>query len=78
MKPTVSSGFDWNALPEGSVVVDVGGGIGSMTMALAQKYKHLKYVVEDRPAVVSEADGVSSAFLEWLLEVLTWFCSCGR
>lgn len=57
-------GFDWNALPEGSIVVDVGGGIGSVTMALSQKYKHLKYVVEDRPAVVAEADGVSSVFLE--------------
>ena len=53
------SGFDWNALPEGSIVVDVGGGLGNMTMALSQKYKHLKYVVQDRHAVIKAAHDVS-------------------
>jgi hypothetical protein len=31
-------GFDWHALPRGSVIVDVGGGIGSTTMVLANAF----------------------------------------
>jgi hypothetical protein len=31
-------GFDWHALPRGSVIVDVGGGIGSTTMLLANAF----------------------------------------
>ncbi|KAJ6551774.1 hypothetical protein B0H19DRAFT_1297609 [Mycena capillaripes] len=34
----VLHGFDWAALPRGSVVVDVGGGIGSTSMLLASAY----------------------------------------
>ncbi|KAG6918807.1 hypothetical protein DXG01_011559 [Tephrocybe rancida] len=31
----VFSGFDWRSLPQGSIIVDVGGGIGSTSMLLA-------------------------------------------
>jgi len=31
-------GYDWHALPRGSVIVDVGGGIGSTTMVLANAF----------------------------------------
>lgn len=31
-------GFDWHSLPRGSVVVDVGGGIGSTSMLLANAF----------------------------------------
>jgi hypothetical protein len=34
----IYTGFDWAALPRGSVVVDVGGGIGSTSMLLASAY----------------------------------------
>ncbi|KAJ7821681.1 hypothetical protein B0H14DRAFT_3471315 [Mycena olivaceomarginata] len=34
----VLHGFDWASLPRGSVVVDVGGGIGSTSMLLASAY----------------------------------------
>jgi hypothetical protein len=49
-------GFEWSLLKKGDVVVDVGGGIGSITCILAKKYPELRYVVQDLPATV--ADGV--------------------
>ncbi|KAF7377920.1 O-methyltransferase [Mycena sanguinolenta] len=53
-------GFDWASLPRGSVVVDVGGGIGSTSMLLASAYADvdaeggggLRFVIQDRPVVV--------------------------
>ena len=57
----VKEGFEWDKLPEGSVVVDVAGGIGNLTMALAGTHKHLRYVVQDRPAVIKAAHDVSPA-----------------
>ena len=50
----VSAGFDWKALPAGSVVVDVAGGIGTQTKILAKEFGHLKHVVQDLPVVMSE------------------------
>ncbi|KAL4080019.1 hypothetical protein V8B97DRAFT_2002489 [Scleroderma yunnanense] len=35
-------GFDWKSLPKGSSIVDVGGGIGSTTMALARAFSSRK------------------------------------
>ncbi|GLB41210.1 putative O-methyltransferase [Lyophyllum shimeji] len=34
----VFSGFDWRSLPRGSIIVDVGGGIGSTSMLLANAF----------------------------------------
>lgn len=56
----VLNGFDWHALPRGSVVVDVGGGIGSTSMFLAHTFSNpsdedsigLKFIIQDRPVVV--------------------------
>ncbi|KAJ7449160.1 O-methyltransferase, partial [Mycena latifolia] len=59
----VLHGFDWGALPRGSIVVDVGGGIGSTSMLLASAYADeteggggagggLRFVIQDRPVVV--------------------------
>jgi len=53
-KDTIFKAFDWEALPKGSVVVDIGGGIGSATMPLARKYDHLHIIIQDRPKVVDE------------------------
>jgi hypothetical protein len=61
------AGLDWSALPAGSTIVDVGGGIGSQSMLLAEAFgcagggeggaggggKGLKFVVQDREAVVA-------------------------
>ncbi|KAI0697894.1 O-methyltransferase [Cytidiella melzeri] len=51
----ILNGFDWKALPADSVVVDVGGGIGSQSMILAKTFDHLKFVVQDREEVVPDA-----------------------
>ncbi|KAL1941917.1 hypothetical protein VTO73DRAFT_6447 [Trametes versicolor] len=55
LKENVVHGFPWNELPKDSVVVDIGGGIGSVSVVLAQAYPHLKFVVEDRAPVVAIA-----------------------
>ena len=44
--------FDWSTLPVDGTVVDVGGGIGTVSMALAKMQPNLKLVVQDRAAVV--------------------------
>lgn len=39
------------ALPPNSLIIDVGGGIGSTSMKLAEGFPELKFVVQDREAV---------------------------
>lgn len=51
-------GFPWHKLPDGSVVVDVGGGIGSTSMLLANAFPHLRFVIQDRPPVVEMGTAV--------------------
>ncbi|KAK7449180.1 hypothetical protein VKT23_013328 [Stygiomarasmius scandens] len=51
------SAFDWASLKAGSKVVDVGGGVGSCTLPLCKAFPHLRYVVQDRAAVVPQAHG---------------------
>ena len=41
-------------MPKDSVVVDVAGGVGTQTLSLAKEFDHLKYVVQDRAAVIEE------------------------
>ncbi|KAI8973144.1 S-adenosyl-L-methionine-dependent methyltransferase [Trametes punicea] len=48
----IISAFPWIELPEGALVVDVGGGIGSTSMLLAHTFPHLRFIVQDRPQVV--------------------------
>ncbi|KAI0633823.1 S-adenosyl-L-methionine-dependent methyltransferase [Trametes polyzona] len=47
--------YPWKDLPSGSVVVDVGGGIGSTSMVLAEAFPNLRCVVQDRPKVIEVA-----------------------
>ncbi|KAI0653620.1 S-adenosyl-L-methionine-dependent methyltransferase [Cubamyces menziesii] len=47
--------FPWKELPQGAILVDVGGGVGSTSMAIAQAYSHIHVVVEDREQVVDNA-----------------------
>ena len=44
-------GYPWQDLGE-SLVVDVGGGPGHVSMALAQKYEKLGFEVQDLPEVI--------------------------
>jgi ubiquinone/menaquinone biosynthesis C-methylase UbiE len=46
--------LDWAALKADSVVVDVGGGSGNVTMHLAKVFPHLKYVVQDLKSVITD------------------------
>ena len=51
----MSAGFDWNALEQDAIIVDVGGGIGTQPMTLAQNYAHLRFVVQDREETLGDA-----------------------
>ena len=50
-----SAGYTWGQLPEGSLIVDIGGGIGSKSLVLAQHHSQLRFVVQDREPVVRDA-----------------------
>jgi len=54
---TVALGFDWSVNPNGTVV-DVGGGVGTQSMILAQEYPNMKFVVQDLPTVIEDAKKV--------------------
>ncbi|RPD58012.1 S-adenosyl-L-methionine-dependent methyltransferase [Lentinus tigrinus ALCF2SS1-7] len=54
-KNFILQGFSWEDLPEGSVLIDVGGGIGATSIIVAEAHPHLRVVVEDREQVVSTA-----------------------
>ncbi|EKM53055.1 uncharacterized protein PHACADRAFT_210782 [Phanerochaete carnosa HHB-10118-sp] len=51
----ILEGFDWRSLKQDAVVVDVGGGVGSQSMRLAQNFSHLRFVVQDREQIVKDA-----------------------
>ncbi|KAL8671047.1 MAG: hypothetical protein Q9168_004440 [Polycauliona sp. 1 TL-2023] len=49
-------GYDWASIDRsGAVVVDVGGGHGAVSQALARSTKNIHYVVEDLPGTVDQA-----------------------
>ena len=41
-------GFDWTTLPEGALVVDVGGGNGSEALRILQSAPKTRVIIEDR------------------------------
>ena len=47
-------GFDWAGLGDGTVI-DVGGGVGNASRAIAKAFPNLKFVVQDREEVVKNA-----------------------
>ncbi|VDB83099.1 unnamed protein product [Peniophora sp. CBMAI 1063] len=47
--------FDWASLPIGSLVVDIGGGIGTQMVILARKFDGLRLLVQEREAVCADA-----------------------
>ncbi|KIJ64089.1 hypothetical protein HYDPIDRAFT_91366, partial [Hydnomerulius pinastri MD-312] len=50
----ILSAFDWHSLPRGSTIIDVGGGIGSTTIASDESPNedmHFRFIVQDRPVV---------------------------
>ncbi|KAG5651603.1 hypothetical protein H0H81_008095 [Sphagnurus paluster] len=47
--------LDWEAFPADSVVVDVGGGVGTASVALSRNHPHLKFIVQDSARVCAES-----------------------
>jgi hypothetical protein len=54
-------GFAWNELPKDSLVVDVGGGIGSAALAVLRAHPHLRFVVQDLPGPIADGRKVRVA-----------------
>ena len=48
----ILNSYDWASLGK-STVVDVGGSHGSFSIAIAQKFPLLRFIVQDRPQVVA-------------------------
>ncbi|KXT03533.1 hypothetical protein AC578_1612 [Pseudocercospora eumusae] len=48
------NGFAWDRLAAGSIVVDVGGSTGHASIAIADKFKSLRFVVQDLADVVQQ------------------------
>ncbi|KAJ7936101.1 O-methyltransferase [Mycena leptocephala] len=51
----IFTGFDWSALPAGSILVDVGGGIGHTSLTIAQRNPALRIVNQDLEHQVADA-----------------------
>jgi ubiquinone/menaquinone biosynthesis C-methylase UbiE len=58
IKPT---GYGWEKLLPGSLVIDVGGGVGSQSLIIARRHPNLRFVVQDREAVIGDANEVRCA-----------------
>ncbi|KAJ6506651.1 S-adenosyl-L-methionine-dependent methyltransferase [Mycena sanguinolenta] len=50
----VLNAYDWGRLAAGSLVVDVGGGVGAASLILASKFPELKFLVQDLEKVWNE------------------------
>lgn len=48
----------WHNLPQNSLVVDVGGGIGSVSVQIALAQPHLRFIVQDRAETIKVAPSV--------------------
>ena len=52
-------GFDWSSVPQGGTIVDVGCGIGNVSLEVSRVRPDLKIVLEDRPQVIEKTKAVS-------------------
>ena len=50
------TGFDWGSLPDGATVVDVGGSSGHASLAIAEHFPRLSFVVQDLPETITNAN----------------------
>ncbi|KAI0958974.1 hypothetical protein AcV7_004641 [Taiwanofungus camphoratus] len=61
-EPPLYADYPWEALGS-ATFVDVGGGVGGMSIGLARKFPKLRFVVQDLASVISQAEAV------WLREL---------
>ena len=54
------SAYMWDQVPADSVVCDIGGGNGHITMGLVKQFPHLKIVLQDLAPVVQQGREVST------------------
>ncbi|PYI04305.1 O-methyltransferas-like protein [Aspergillus sclerotiicarbonarius CBS 121057] len=54
-------GYPFHSLPEGAVVVDMGGSDGHVGRTIAQANPHVQVIVQDLPGVVEEAEAAGKA-----------------
>ncbi|KZP25715.1 S-adenosyl-L-methionine-dependent methyltransferase [Athelia psychrophila] len=50
----LTTAFDWASLPDGALVVDVGGGIGAPSLPLARAFTGLKVIIQDEAEVTEQ------------------------
>lgn len=56
----IINAWDWQLLPSGSTVVDVGGSRGTIAYALAKAFPNPKFIVQDLPEIVSQAQAAQN------------------
>ncbi|KAF7335897.1 S-adenosyl-L-methionine-dependent methyltransferase [Mycena sanguinolenta] len=54
----VLNAYDWGCLAPGSLVVDVGGGVGTASLILAAEFPELKFLVQDLEKVIEQGEKV--------------------
>jgi len=58
-------------IPNGTIV-DIGGGIGTQSLIIAQEYPKLKLVIQDLPSVIEDAKKVCQMYR--LMKIANIFC----
>jgi hypothetical protein len=51
----LTNALEWGTLPEGSKVVDVGGGVGTSSLRIARAFSNVKCIIQDFPEVCAQA-----------------------
>ena len=55
--------YDWDKVPEDTVICDVGGNNGHVTLNLMKQFPKIKVVVQDLPTVIPQAE--EAGITEW-------------
>ncbi len=53
---SIAHAYPWQETPAGSIVVDLGGGIGHVSAAIAREHAHLKFQVQDFGHLAGESN----------------------
>ncbi|CAI7591567.1 unnamed protein product [Penicillium glandicola] len=65
-------GYEWQRIPDGGVVVDVGGSTGTSAFALAKAYPHLSFIVQDLHANVENGRKAAQSLSPDLVSRITF------